>query len=112
MKAAIASLLLIAAFPAAAAPACPRVARDYVRKADLPAGARAALFPMAERGGRFMQTDDIGPGEDHLPFARFISARQSGCSLRVRYEYGGYVQGVATALLELRGGAWVLVRQR
>ncbi len=120
MKAAHLFLLLTAALAPLPAPAlakgpaqrCAPVLQTYVRKADLPAGALALLPPMAERGGRFNVTDDIGPGEEHLPFARFISARLTGCTLSVRYEYGGYVHGFATAVLERRGGAWVLVRER
>lgn len=103
----------VAATPALAAPAqiCPHLARNFARKADLPAGARDILFPMAERGQPFQVSDVIRPGP-RLPFSRFISARQTGCSLSIRYEYGGIAHGVATALLEQRGRAWVLVRQR
>lgn len=118
MKILFASLLLAAAFTPAVAPAkgpaqlCPHLVRDYARKADLPAGARAALPAMAERGGRFNVTDAISAEDRNLPFARFIAARQSGCSLSVRYEYGGFAHGFATALLERRGGVWIMVRQR
>ena len=117
MRAAFPLLLAIALSPSAAAakgPAqlCPHLVRDYARKADLPAGARAVLPAMAERGGRFNVSDAIGPGDHNLPFNRFISARLSGCTLSVRYEYGGIAHGFATALLEQRGRAWVLVRQR
>ena len=119
MKAASALLLLLAVgmtpVPAAAkgpAQLCPHLVRDYARKADLPAGARAVLPAMAERGGRFNVSDAIGPGDHNLPFNRFISARQSGCTLSVRYEFGGIAHGFATALLEQRGRGWVLVRQR
>ena len=116
-----APLFLLLAFgltPAAAimakgpAQLCPALVRLYSHKADLPAGARAVLFPMAERGGRFNATDVIGPEERNLPFSRFISARQTGCTLSIRYEYGGIAHGFATALLEQRGRAWVLVRRR
>jgi hypothetical protein len=118
MKAIFASLLLAttpAPAPVAAkgpARLCPHLVRDYARKADLPAGARAVLPVMAERGGRFNVTDVVGPNDRNLPFTRFISARQSGCALSVRYEYGGIAHGFATALLEQRGPVWVLVRQR
>ena len=118
MKALLAPLLLaaLAASPAAAAkgpgPLCPHLVRLYTRKAELPAGARAVLFPMAERGGRFLATDVIGPDERNLPAARFVSARQAGCTLAVRYEYGGIAHGFATALLEQRGRFWVLVQRR
>jgi hypothetical protein len=115
MKAASALLLLaVGLAPATAAakgPAqlCPHLVRDYARLADLPAGARAVLPAMAERGGRFNVTDSIGPGDRNRPFARFISARQSGCTLSVRYEFGGIAHGFATAVLEERGRAWVMV---
>jgi hypothetical protein len=112
----LAPLLLASALAPAVAkgPAqlCPHLVRLYASKAELPPGARALLPPMAERGGRFNVTDDIGPGEERLPFARFVSARQAGCTLSVRYEYGGIAHGFATALLEQRGRAWVLVRRR
>lgn len=117
MKIVLASLLGIALAPAAAvakgpAQLCPHLVRDYARKADLPAGARRILPAMAERGGRFNVTDAIGPDDRNLPFARFISARQSGCTLSVRYEYGGIAHGFATALLEQRRGRWALIRPR
>jgi hypothetical protein len=117
MKAAFPLLVAIALSPSAAvakgpAQLCPHLVRDYARKADLPAGARAVLFPMAERGGRFTVTDVIGPDEHNLPSTRFISARQSGCTLSIRYEYGGIAHGFATALLAQRGRGWVMVRQR
>lgn len=118
MKIALASLLLATALAPAAmatkgpAQICPHLVRDYARKADLPAGARAVLLPMAERGGRFNVSDAIRPGDRNLPFNRFISARQSGCTLSIHYEYGGIAHGFATALLEQRGRAWVMVRQR
>ena len=117
MKAAFPLLLAVAPIPVAAAaggpaPTCPHLVRAYGRKAELPAGARAVLPPMAERGGRFNATDVVGPNERNLPFARFISARQSGCMLSVRYEYGGIAHGYAIALLELRGTRWMLLRAR
>lgn len=117
MKAALSLLLALAPGPSVAvtkgpARLCQHLVRDYARKADLPAGARAVLFPMAERGGRFAVTDVIGPGERNLPSTRFIAARQHGCTLSIRYEYGGIAHGFATALLEQRGGAWVMVRRR
>jgi hypothetical protein len=118
MKAVLVSLLVAAALaplPAAAkvpAQLCPHLIRAFARKADLPPGARAVLFPMAERGGRFLATDVIGPDERNLPAARFISARQAGCTLSIRYEFGGIAHGFATALLEQRGRNWVMIRQR
>lgn len=117
MKAALPLLLALGLIPAPAsaggpAPTCPHLVRAYGRKAELPAGARAVLPPMAERGGRFNATDVVGPDERILPFARFIAARQSGCTLSVRYEYGGIAHGYAIALLELRGARWMLLRAR
>jgi hypothetical protein len=118
MKVLPALFLPLAALSAAPAPAkgpthiCPHLVRDYARKAELPAGAQAVLPRMAERGGRFNVGDAIGPGDQDLPFARFVSAHQAGCSLSVRYEYGGIAHGFATALLEQRGRGWVLVRPR
>jgi len=117
MKAAFPLLLAIALSPSTAAAKgpdrlCPHLVRDYARKADLPAAARAVLPAMAERGGRFNVSDAIGPDDRNLPFNRFISARLSGCTLSVRYEFGGIAHGFATALLEQRGRTWVMVRQR
>jgi hypothetical protein len=113
----LAPLLLLA--PLAPAPAlaggpaqiCPHIARNFALKAQLPAGALAVLFPMAERGRPFQVSDAIGPGP-RLPFSRFISARQTGCTLAIRYEYGGIAHGFATATVERRGRFWALVRQR
>jgi len=117
MRAALLLLVAVAPAPAAAtaedpAQICPHLVRDYARKAELPAGASAVLPRMAERGGRFNVSDAIGPDDRNLPFNRFVSARQRGCALSVRYEFGGIAHGFATALLELRGRAWVLVRPR
>lgn len=119
MKPIRASLLLVLSLtplPAAAAggPAqlCPHIVRTFARKAELPAGALALLPPMAERGGRFLVTDVIGPGQERLPATRFISARQTGCTLSINYEYGGIAHGFATARLELRGRVWMLERRR
>ena len=119
MKRLLFPLLLAAALAPLPTPAsakgpqlCPHLVRAYAHKADLPAGARALLPPMAERGGRFNATDVVGPEERRLPVARFISARQAGCTLSVRYEYGGIAHGFATALLEQRGRTWALVRER
>ena len=111
------AFLLLAMIPAPAAAKgptqlCPHLVRDYARKAELPAGARAVLFPMAERGSRFAVSDVIGPAERNLPSTRFISARQSGCTLSVRYEYGGIAHGFAIALLERHGTRWTLVQRR
>ena len=113
----LAPLLLLA--PLAPAPAraggpaqiCPYIARNFALKAQLPAEALAVLFPMAERGRPFQVGDVIGPGP-RLPSSRFTSARQTGCTLAIRYEYGGIAHGFATATLARRGRAWVLVSQR
>ena len=90
---------------------CQALARNFTLKAELPAGALAVLFPMAERGRPFQVSDAIGPGP-RLPFSRFTSARQTGCTLAIRYEYGGIAHGFATATLQQRGRAWVLVSRR
>ena len=97
----------------AAEPACPlHGSRAFQRKAELPAGAAAALgFAMAERGAPFQATDDIAPGP-RLPGARFVAARQTGCRLAIRYERGGIAHTWQTAVLELRGNRWVVVRSR
>ncbi len=112
-------LLALLALPATPAPAearggaaCPDFARDYARLADLPPGAGAALgFPIAERGAPWNATDDVGPGP-LLPFARFMSAQRSGCTLTLRYEHGGFAHSYETATLALRGGRWILQRRR
>ena len=86
--------------------------RSFARKADLPRGAAAALgFALAERGAPFQVSDAIGPGPQ-LPFARFISARQTGCTLVIRYEQGGIAHTFNAATLERRGNRWVLLRDR
>jgi hypothetical protein len=113
------ALLAFLALPAAPAPAaaksgtaCPHFARNYARLADLPPGAAAALgFPIAERGGRWNVGDAVGPGP-LLPFARFISAEGGGCTLNVRYEYGGIAHGYATAILQRTDHGWTLLRRR
>ena len=85
---------------------------NFQRKADLPAGAAAALgFPMAERGAPFQATDVIMPGP-RLPAARFVAARLTNCTLVIRYEHGGIAHTWETAVLERRGSGWVLVRPR
>ena len=83
----------------------------YDRLARLPAGARATLGVMAERGGRWEPGDALGPGPQR-PSRRFISARQSGCTLVVRYEQGGIAHYERTAILTLRGTRWVPVSNR
>jgi hypothetical protein len=89
-----------------------RGAWNFPRKANLPAGAAAALgFAMAERGAPWNVSDDVGPGP-MLPFARFISARQVNCTLEIRYEHGGIAHTYETALLQYQGRRWVLVRSR
>jgi len=95
-----------------AAAACSPLARTYARLADLPPGAVAALgFPMAERGGRWNVSDAVGPGP-LLPFARFIAAEGAGCTLNLRYEYGGIAHGFATAVLLRTNRGWSLQRRR
>ena len=114
-----APLLLLNLLVAGSAPAfsqgapCPgRGILSFARKADLPRGVEAALgFAMAERGAPFQVTDVMSPGAQ-LPGSRLIAARQSACSLAIRYEYGGIAHGYATALLERRDGRWTLVRRR
>jgi hypothetical protein len=112
-------LFLIAAmatapFAAAAkgAPACSvRGVWTFPRKANLPAGAEAALgFAMAERGAPWQVSDAAGPGP-LLPFARFISARQSDCALEIRYEHGGIAHTFETAVLQYQARRWILVRR-
>ena len=108
------NLLVAASAPALSqGAACPdRGVRSFARKADLPRGAEAALgFSMAERGARFQATDVMSPGAQ-LPGSRFIAARQNGCALAIRYEYGGIAHGYATAILERRGDRWTLIRRR
>jgi hypothetical protein len=114
------TILLLAAAVAAApvaaeakgGPACQvRGVWTFPRKANLPAGAEAALgFAMAERGAPFEVSDDVGPGP-LLPFARFISARQSDCTLEIRYEHGGIAHTFETALLQYQARHWVLMHR-
>ena len=86
--------------------------RNFQRKADLPAGAAAALgFPRAERGAPFQATDVLDPNRP-LPGTRFVAARQTDCRLAIRYERGGIAHTWNTAILELRGNRWVAVRGR
>lgn len=98
---------------AGGAEACPfHGLRLFGRMAELPAFAVRALgFPMAERGARWEVGDAIGPGP-RLPSARFVSARQTGCTLEIRYEHGGIAHTWETAVLERRGIGWILVRAR
>jgi hypothetical protein len=92
--------------------ACPLLAPNYARLADLPGGAAAALgFPIAERGAPWNATDVVRPGP-RLPFARFISAQGAGCTLNLRYEYGGIAHGYATAILVRSDRGWTLRRRR
>jgi hypothetical protein len=81
------------------------------RLARLPADARTTLGAMAERGGRWEPGDALGPAP-RPPSRRFISARQTGCTLVVRYEQGGIAHHVRSAILTLRGTRWVLVSNR
>jgi hypothetical protein len=108
-------IAIAAAFAAGAAgnpPCASNGTRTFERKADLPRGAADALgFAMAERGAAFQVTDVLGPGPA-LPGSRFVAARQTGCRLALRYEYGGIAHGFATALLEWRSRGWTVVRAR
>ena len=104
--------LAVLAPAAEAKPGC--IGRQVVsldRLARLPANARATLGAMAERGGRWEPGDALGPGP-RLPSRRFISARQSGCTLAVRYEQGGIAHYQRSAILTLRGARWVMVSNR
>ncbi|MDB5724186.1 MAG: hypothetical protein JWQ16_940 [Novosphingobium sp.] len=79
--------------------------RVIARKRDLPLGAAAALgMPMAEAGGAFKVTD-AGPISD-LPDRRFVSARQTGCTIALRYEKGGYAHTFETMSLSYQNGRW------
>ena len=93
-------------------PACAvHGAWSFPRKANLPRGAAAALgFPMAERGAPWNATDVVGPGP-MLPFDRFISARQTNCTLVIHYEHGGIAHVFQDAVLTYVGGRWVLVHR-
>ena len=65
---------------------------------------------MAERGAPFEVSDAVGPGP-LLPFARFISARQTGCTLEIRYEHGGIAHMFETAILRYQARRWMLVHR-
>jgi hypothetical protein len=106
------TLLTTASAGAAERPACVRGSVDYARKADLPGGVLQAFgTAMAERGAPFQATDVLGPGPA-LPGTRFIAARQTGCRLALRFEQGGIAHTYQTAILEHRGGRWVLLERR
>lgn len=93
--------------------ACPlHGTRNFTRMADLPPGALAALrYPMAERGAPFQAGDSLVPGS-RLPTRRFVSARQAGCTLTIRYQQGGIALREQTAVLERRGDRWLVLRVR
>jgi hypothetical protein len=94
---------------AMAAVACDdRTNVTFEHKSDLPPGILAELgFDMADLGEPFQATDVI-IGK-RLPWARFISAQQIGCSLLIlNYERGGIAHSFETARLELVGGKWSL----
>lgn len=101
------------AIPTQADAACAlRGTQNFGRLGHLPPAAVAALgFRMAERGAPFQATDDLGP-PPRPPATRFIAARRNGCTIALRYEQGGVALRAETALLELRGNRWVLVRRR
>jgi hypothetical protein len=105
--------LAIGLLPSCAQAACPLTgSQNFARLAELPQGAAAALgFRMAERGARFEATDNLGPAP-RPPSSRFIVARRNGCTIALRYEQGGIAHTYETAVLEMRGNAWVLVRRR
>jgi hypothetical protein len=105
-------LLLAAPAPTQAKPACTvRGAWSFPRKADLPRGAAAALgFAMAERGAAWNPTDVLDSRRP-LPSARFIAARQRGCTMAIDYEQGGIAHVRMTAILAWNGRAWMLVRR-
>ena len=106
------ALLAAAPIPAQAKPACTvRGAWTFPRKADLPRGAAAALgFAMAERGAPWNATDVLDSRRP-LPSARFIAARQRGCTLAIDYEQGGIAHLRMTAVLSWDGRGWRLVRR-
>jgi hypothetical protein len=94
---------------AMAAVACDdRTNVTFEHKSGLPPDILAALgFEMADIGEPFQATDVV-IGK-RLPWARFISARQIGCSLVIlNYERGGIAHSFETARLELVGGKWTL----
>jgi hypothetical protein len=104
------SLVAVALAPEKAAPPqiCSHLARNFARKAELPAGAMAALgIDMAERGAPWNATDAVGPGP-LLPFDRFISAHQAGCTLTINWEHGGIAHFNQSAVLVRRGNRWVV----
>ena len=83
----------------------PTAGRVFARKRDLPAGVLAALgTAMAEAGGAFRVTD-AGP-VSNLPDRRFVSARQTGCTITLRYEKGGYAHTFETMRLTYALGKW------
>jgi hypothetical protein len=88
-----------------AAHCVPKGPRVFARKRDLPAGALAALgMVMAEAGGAF-QVTDAGP-VSNLPDRRFVSARQTGCTITLRYEKGGYAHTFETTKVTYGNGRW------
>ena len=88
-----------------------RGAWSFPRKADLPRGAAATLgFALAERGAPWNPTDVLDPRRP-LPSARFIAARQRGCTLAIDYEQGGIAYHRLTAILHWNGRGWALVRR-
>lgn len=93
---------------AAASAGCPARA-DYARFRDLPAESRVAVPAMAERGAPFQVTDTI-MGE-RLPGRRFVSARQIGCRIEIKFEYGGIAHGFGIMTLERCNGVWKMVGQ-
>ncbi len=79
---------------------------SFKYKKDLPTGAVAALFNMAEANEPFQAADVIQPGP-RLPFRRFLSARQEGCAVTVKYEMGGIAHRYGSTVLDYADGKWV-----
>jgi hypothetical protein len=85
--------------------------RTFARKADVPAGAMAVFGgDMAEVGSDFQMTD-AGPVSD-LPGRRFVSARQTGCTISLRYEQGGIAHTFETVELTFGQGQWTKTGDR
>ena len=84
--------------------------RSFARKRDLPAGVERALGgAMAEAGQPFL-VSDAGP-VSALPDRRFVSARQTGCSLVLRYEKGGYAHFFDTVSVTYAHGRWTAAKR-
>ena len=73
--------------PTGAATPCVK-SRIYSRKRDLPIGAEKSLGARMAEAGQPFRVTDAGP-VSNLPDLRFVSARQSHCTITLRYEKGG-----------------------